>query len=917
MENALDIHVTGIVQGVGFRPFVYRCARHNLIRGWVLNAVDGVHIRAQGDEDLVDAFVLELVREAPAAAHIAEVTMHEVPLEDFDGFEIRFSEDAEVDKTTLVSPDLATCPDCVRELFDPADRRFRYPFINCTNCGPRFTIIDSLPYDRAATSMRDFEMCPSCAREYADPADRRFHAQPDACFDCGPHVSWWEGERAGEGFGDISPLAQTVLSSHGQSTGLSGSCGTRREHMSPQPSDAGSQELLWGTTREESDAIFARAVELLRAGGIVAVKGLGGFHLVCDAQNAEAVARLRARKHRDGKALAVMVADVASARAWCTVSAEEEAVLTGAAHPIVLVRKRTDAAAEPFTPGLADGLAELGVMLPYTPVQHLLMHDFAEAGGRMLVMTSGNVHDEPIQTRDDEARVALAGIADAFLGNNREIRARYDDSVVRVIDAAGQPAIQVIRRARGFSPVPIALPKMPDEGGSFCAGASEAGAGAAVDAGSASSAVTAPAVFAAGPEQKNTFCLTRGTEAFASQHIGDLENAQTFDAWLEAKARFEELFRTAPTAFACDMHPEYLSTKWVRENYDRGTEALSENYGRGTGAPSYYPVVDVQHHHAHIVSAMAEHDFAGPVCGIAFDGTGYGMDGAIWGGEVLLANLRDFERFANFCYVPMPGGAAAVRNPLRMAWGVLYAFDLLEHPAAAAALKELGEADRALLARMVEQGINTPYTSSAGRLFDAASALLGVCPHPTYEGEPAILLEACMSARTPGTEDIVHAAESHSIDDEKRAAWTISSVPGVHVHPDPRYTIAIVKNTATPTSTAHDTSVLLLDAQPTFAALLDDLAAGVPRAVIAQRFHDAFVEAIVTVAQLVEQLYGIRHVALSGGVFMNRYLVEHALAELANAGFAVLINKDLPPNDGCIAYGQAVVATQRLAAATA
>ena len=847
MENALDIHVTGIVQGVGFRPFVYRCARRNLIRGWVLNAVDGVHIRAQGDEDLVDAFVLELVREAPAAAHIAEVTMNEVPLEDFDGFEIRFSEDAQVEETTLVSPDLATCSDCVRELFDPQDRRYRYPFINCTNCGPRFTIIDSLPYDRAATSMATFEMCPVCAGEYADPADRRFHAQPDACFACGPAISWTEAgslgacegvpEAAREG---VSSLAQTVLGSHGQPTGLSGSCGTRRE-------DTPSQATLWGNTREESDAIFARAVEALRGGGIVAVKGLGGFHLVCDAQNATAVAELRRRKHRDGKALAVMVEDAAAARAWCTVSAEEEAVLTGAAHPIVLLRKRTDASAEPLTPGLADGLAELGVMLPYTPVQHLLMHDFAEAGGRMLVMTSGNVHDEPIQTDDAAARVALAGIADAFLGNNREIRARYDDSVVRVIDAAGQPAIQVIRRARGFSPVPIPLPKMPDE---------SAGAGE-----------MPPVVFAAGPEQKNTFCLTRGAEAFVSQHIGDLENAQTFDAWLEAKARFEELFRTQPAAFACDMHPEYLSTKWVREQ---------------TGLPA----VEVQHHHAHIVSAMAEHGFAGPACGFAFDGTGYGMDGAIWGGEVLLSNLADFERFANFAYVPMPGGAAAVKNPLRMAFGVLYAFDLLEHPANVSALAELGDSGKTLLTRMIEQGINTPYTSSVGRLFDAASALLGVCPHPTYEGEPAILLEACMGEAELGA--------------------------GLPEGPDPRYTIAIVKNTATPESTAHDTSVLLLDAQPTFAALLDDMHAGVPRATIARRFHDAFVEAIVTCAQLVEQLYGIRHVALSGGVFMNRYLIEQTSATLARAGFTVLVNKDLPPNDGCIAYGQAVVAARRL-----
>ncbi len=863
MEIALDIHVKGIVQGVGFRPFVYRTAKLCLVKGWVLNGVDGVHIRAQGEESLVDAFVLDLVHSAPPAAHVAEVTMDEVPLEDFDGFEIRFSEDAEVEETTLVSPDLATCEDCVRELFDPADRRYRYPFINCTNCGPRFTIIDELPYDRASTSMRDFPMCPRCAQEYVDPADRRFHAQPDACFDCGPKISWTELNEAFCGTAS-SALTLPVRSTSTLSRGAAESGAPQYALPEEQP---GIGKTIWGNTRRLSDAIFARAVEVLKAGGIIAVKGLGGFHLVCDAGNADAVAELRRRKRRDGKALAVMVADVAAARAWCEVSDEEAAVLTGAVHPIVLLRKRTDAEAEPLAPGLADELAELGVMLPYTPVQHLLMHDFAEAGGRMLVMTSGNVHDEPIQIDDETAKVALAGIADALLGNNRAIRARYDDSVVRVIDAAGTPAIQVIRRARGFSPVPIPLPKSPDESWNPAVGDTPSEPATSVETvtGAPGTAVpAAAAIFAAGPEQKNTFCLTRGDEAFVGQHIGDLENAETFDAWLEAKARFATLFRTVPAVLACDRHPEYLSTKWVRE------EAAK------TGAP----VIEVQHHHAHIVSAMAEHGVEGPVCGIAFDGTGFGMDGCIWGGEVLLSNLSDFERFANFAYVPMPGGAAAVKNPLRMAYGVLYAYDLLDHPAAATALAELGSG-ASLLERMVEQGINTPFTSSVGRLFDAASALLGICTHPTYEGEPAILLEAAMG-------------------DAAREAFA----------PDPRYTIALTKNTATPESTAHDTSVVLLDARDTFAALLDDLAAGTPRETIAHRFHDAFVEAIVSVARLVEGLYGIRQVALSGGVFMNRYLTERTLAALAQAGFTALINKDLPPNDGCIAYGQAVVASR-------
>ncbi len=827
METALDIHITGIVQGVGFRPFVYRCAKRNLIKGWVLNAVDGVHVRAQGEQALVDAFVLDLVNETPPSARITEVDLKDVPLEDLDGFEIRFSDEAAVKKTTLVSPDMAICADCTRELFDPADRRYRYPFINCTNCGPRFTIIEDLPYDRAATSMAEFTMCPECAAEYADPADRRFHAQPDACFACGPHISWWE------------------------------------------PGASEGTEPVWGTTLEESDAIFARAVKVLLAGKILAVKGLGGFHLVCDGENAQAVAELRRRKRRDGKALAVMVPEVSVARRYCKVNAEEEAVLTGVARPIVLLQRRRDAQARPIPAGLADGMAELGVMLPYTPVQQLLLHDFAEAGGNMLVMTSGNVHDEPIQIDDAEAWVALAGIADAFLGNNRAIRARYDDSVVRVINAAGQPAIQMIRRARGFSPVPIALPTP---------GAAGEGDTSTMDA---APAAETPAVFAAGPEQKNTFCLTRGSEAFVSQHIGDLEDARTFDAWLETKDAFGKLFRVTPAVLAADAHPEYLSGKWAREE----------------AAQAGLPLVEVQHHHAHVVSAMAEHGEAGPVCGIAFDGTGFGADGAIWGGEVLLSNLADYERFANMVYVPMPGGAAAVKNPLRMAYGVLSAFDLLDHPAAAEALAGLAEGT-ALLERMIDQGINTPHTSSVGRLFDAASALLGVCPHPTYEGEPAILLEAAL---WEGESKV--AADAEGADE-----------PFATYRPDPRYRLQLMKNSATPESTAHDTSVVLLDPAPTFSALLDDMAAGVSRALIAKRFHDAFVEAIVTIAQLVEGLYGIRTVALSGGVFMNRYLTEQVLAQLSEAGFKVLIGKDLPSNDGCIAYGQAVVAAQRLAA---
>lgn len=827
MIDAVDIHVKGIVQGVGFRPFVYRMAKKYLINGWVLNAADGVYIHAEGESKLVDEFIMELSDNPPAASRVEEIDIKEVPLEDFDSFEIRFSDDDAVEETTLVSPELATCEDCVRELFNPNDRRYRYPFINCTNCGPRFTIIDHLPYDRVATSMAAFPMCEKCAAEYADPLDRRFHAQPDACFECGPSVTW--------------------------------SVGT-------------DDDKLVGKTREESDAIFAAAVEMLMEGKILAVKGLGGFHLVCDANNADAVAELRRRKRRDGKALAVMAPAVAAVRALCFVSEEEEAVLTGASRPIVLLRKRPDGA---IGAGVADRLSELGVMVPYTPVQHLLMHDFAEAWEvahpeeaaaacapgtpvPLLVMTSGNVHDEPICIADEEAREKLAGIADAFLGNNRPILTRFDDSVVRLIqvdEVDGKPgyAIQFLRRARGYAPVPVSV-------------AAE-GAAPAEDV-----------IFAAGPEQKNTFTLLRGTDGFVSQHIGDVENAETYDAWLATKDRFESLFEMEPAAVACDLHPEYLTSKWAHH------QGL--------------PVTEVQHHHAHIVSVMAEHGLTDAVCGIAFDGTGYGVDGAIWGGEVLLANRSNFERFANFAYVPMPGGAAAIKHPLRMAYGVLWAYDLLEHPAAAAALAPLGD-EAEVCDTMIERGLNTPMTSSVGRLFDAASALLGICTEPSYEGEGAILLEAAMEAAgadAPGA---------------AAAEGAAGVVPDDDLAARERYAVTAEKNTATETSTAEDTSVILLDAEATFHALLDDLEAGVPVSVIGRRFHDAMVSAIVMSAELVRALYGIATVALSGGVFMNRYLTEHVLADLAAAGFTAAINRDLPPNDGCISLGQAVVCSAR------
>ncbi len=805
MIEALDIRVRGIVQGVGFRPFVYRLARRHIISGWVLNDLDGVFIHAEGESQLLDEFVTELHMSPPAAARITEVELKEVPLQDCEGFEIRESKAEDADEGTLVSADLATCDDCLKELFDPEDRRFRYPFINCTNCGPRFTIIDSLPYDRPATSMASFTMCPTCASEYADPADRRFHAQPDACFECGPHLSFVRTDERG------------------------------RE--------------ICGMTREQSDGIISQAVSMLIEGKILAVKGLGGFHLVCDAANAEALATLRTKKHRGGQAFAVMVSDVETARQVCDVSETEEGVMRSSARPIVLVRKRANAR---LAEGLADGLPELGVMLPATPLQHLIIHDFREKCGRdMLVMTSGNQHDEPIVIDDADALNKLGAIADAILGNDRPILSRYDDSVVRVlslggVDAQGRPneALQFIRRARGYAPVPIELTNASPDGG---AGTEES---------------NGRCVFAAGSEQKNTFAYVAEGRAYVSQHIGDMEDADVFDAWVDARGRFGKLFAVADDVLACDAHPEYLASKWARK----------------TASNNGIPLIEVQHHHAHIASVLAEHELYGPCCGIAFDGTGYGADGTIWGGEVLLANQADYERFANLVYMPMPGGAAAVKRPLRMAYGLLWSCDLLEHPGAAYMLGELGSQEAEVCEQMIEAGLNTPMTSSMGRLFDAMSALLGICTQPTYEGEAAIMLDAAQQRCSEAKDD------------------------------EASYAFEIIKNTALESSTAHDTSVVVVDPEPVVRAALDDIASGVRADTIARRFHEAVVELVVQAAELVRALYGIELVALSGGCFMNRFLVEQSVQRLGQRGFTVALNASLPPNDGCVSYGQAAVA---------
>lgn len=813
----VHIHVTGIVQGVGMRPFVYREAMAHGICGWVLNAGDGVHIEAHAPADALDTFVAALSEHAPAAARVEHVEVVDLAVNGWDaaneqGFRIVASQD-QTAHTTLVSPDIATCDDCLRELFDPADRRYHYPFINCTNCGPRFTIIRSLPYDRAATSMDCFPMCPKCAAEYADPLDRRFHAQPDACFDCGPHITWREAE------GDME---------------LEGSGATPAV----------------GSTRETSDAIIDRCVELLASGGIVAIKGLGGFHLACNAANEQAVVELRRRKRRSNKPLAVMVRSLADTERLCHVDDAERDLLTGSIRPIVLLRRRAVGEGDSpdaltLAPSVAHDLPELGVMLPYTPLQHLLLAAAEARGMHALVMTSGNLSEEPIETDDDLAweHLVAAGIADALLGNDRAILSRYDDSVVRVVDGAVTP----VRRARGYAPQPLPLPAL--DGAPSC-------------------------VLACGPQQKATIALTReGTNGeatcFVSQHIGDVENGGTFDAWNAARTRLENLFDLAPAALACDLHPSYLSSQWARE------QARKCNL----------PLVEVQHHHAHIASVMTEAIAADQlttdarVLGIAFDGTGAGADGTIWGGEFLVASLGGFERAAHLRTWALPGGAASVRDARRNAFALLSELGLLEHPGAARLLDSLDEQTRSVTATMIDRGINSPRTSSMGRLFDAAAATLGICDKATYEGEPAIELEA--AAWRALDNEIAHFPDDNAGYFASGPSW----LDGPYV----------------------------LDQKALFEALLGGIEAGALADRLALDFHVAVTRSSARIASDICVHEGIDTVALSGGVFMNRLLLQLLTRELKSAGFTVLVPHTVPVNDGCIAYGQAAVARTRLA----
>ncbi len=775
MIAAARVEVAGVVQGVGFRPFVYSLARARGLTGWVNNTAQGVTIVVEGDADTVGRFADEVRASAPPMAVIESVSSAAIPAEGFAAFEIRESEPT--GDLTLVSPDIATCPECLAEMSDPADRRYGYAFTNCTNCGPRFTIIESLPYDRPATSMKVFPMCPECKAEYADPADRRFHAQPNACPVCGPRLFLNTTGRASSGWEWDRPQ-ETV----------------------PRPHRDAVRE------RRRSADIVQAAATILTGGDVLAIKGLGGFHIACDATNEEAVATLRARKRRWGKPLAIMVPDLETARALCEVDDREVALLTGPKRPIVLLTLRGGVAA--LAPSVAPGLAELGVMLPYTPLHHLLL---AAVGRHPLVMTSGNLSDEPIAIDNADALARLSGIADAFLLHDRPILQRYDDSVVRVV--AGRT--ELVRRSRGYAPFPLRLPFSTDRH-----------------------------ILAVGPEQKNTFCLARGGYAFVSQHIGDMENAETFEAWEHTLALYESMFRVTPELVAYDLHPEYLTTK----------AALHMGL----------PAIGVQHHHAHIAGVTAENGVSEPVIGLAFDGTGYGSDGTIWGGEVLLADWTGFERVAHLRAVPMPGGAAAIRRPARMAFGLLFAIDrgLFDHLGASILLRSLANEERTTLSAMVSRGLNSPSTSSMGRLFDAVAALTGLRADSQYEGQAAIELEAIA-------------------DPSERGCYRFDLVGSEPV---------------------------VIDPEPVVRAILDDLAAGVGVPAISARFHRAVVDVSVEVAVSACARTGARHVACAGGVFMNRIVLAGVIAGVEAAGLTALVHRDLPMNDGAVSYGQAVVA---------
>ena len=790
----MRVRVSGTVQGVGFRPFVFRLAEELALAGWVRNDERGVEAEIEGEHEAVATFLDRLSADAPPLARVEDVIAEPLPARGERAFLIAPSVHGR-HADTPVAADAATCSECLAELSAPGDRRFRYPFINCTNCGPRFTIVCGVPYDRPLTAMADFVMCAACRAEYEDPRDRRFHAQPNACPACGPRA---------------------LLVGAGNVIGVASGSGIN---------------LVGAELTPSSDAVRATA-RLIADGAIVAIKGLGGFHLACRADDATTVARLRARKRREERPFALMVADLDVASRLALIGDEEAQLLRAPARPIVLAPRRADAR---VASGVAPGTPEIGLLLPYTPLHHMLMADAGELGVEALVMTSGNVSEEPIAYEDADALVRLAPIADAFLLHDRPIHIRTDDSVVRAVGVGERRRTLVLRRSRGYVPASLPLP------------------------------VTARPLLACGAELKSTFCLARGEQAWVSHHIGDLKNYETLRSFGEGVAHFERLFAVAPEVIAHDLHPDYLSTGYALERAADG-EASGERSGPGEAGSM---LVGVQHHHAHLAARLAEHGELGPAVGAVFDGSGYGTDGTVWGGELLVGDLCAFERVGHLRAVRLPGGDRAVREPWRVAcaWLGQICDDADEAPSLPGTLANSVTPERwGTIARLARSEL-APIATSAGRLFDAVAALCGVRATVTYEGQAAIELEA-------------------AVDHAERG----------------EYAIALE---------SHD-GVLELDPRAAVSAIASERAAGVPIGAVAARFHTGLARGTASACEQIAGARGINIVVLSGGVFQNRVLLERTVAELEQAGLRVLVPERLPPGDGGISYGQAAVAAARL-----
>ncbi len=778
--------IRGVVQGVGFRPFVFRAAARRALGGWVCNDSDGVLLEVQGPTGALEEFIYEVRTHAPALARVDSVALLERRHDEWplQGFGIHASEHRPAGSSTLIPPDTCVCEECLQELLDPADRRYRYPYINCTNCGPRYSIVRGVPYDRGLTTMAGFQMCERCEREHHDVRDRRFHAQPTACWECGPRVALvLAGERpCGDAPSAPDPIEETIA--------------------------------------------------LLCEGAIVAVKGLGGYHLMVDARDEEAVARLRRRKHREEKPLAVMSPTLDAVRRYAHVGDGEAELLSGPQRPIVLVRKRTDDAAEGLAAGVAPGNRSYGAMLAYTPVHHLLLQGGLDA----LVATSGNVAEEPIAFRDDDALERLAGIADAFLIGEREIFTRVDDSIVRCVKlgdsgASGQPVgtdgravasrveVVPIRRARGYTPESVRAPFEP------------------------------PPLLAVGAELKSSICLSRGEELFLSHHIGDLGNEATMRSFEHAIEHLSKLLEVTPGVIAHDMHPGYRSTRFAL-------------------AQEHLATVAVQHHHAHMASCMCEHGLEEPVVGVIFDGTGYGTDGNVWGGEFLVGDYVGFERAAHLAYLRLPGGERAVREPYRVALSLLWEafgedFQGLDLPV----VSERSPQERRVFAQMLRTGLHSPLCSSVGRLFDGVAALIGVREHCRYEAQAAIELEQLVRPGALGDRPFPWRLRG-----PEQWPWRIDHTPMVR---------ELVREARRRDTTAAELSL---------------------------RFHRTLIDIVRGTCEAIRERTGIERAVLSGGVFQNELLLRGCHEALGGAGFRVYSHSRVPPNDGGVALGQAAVA---------